>query len=124
MRCWPEKHCQCQSAASAAEQSQIPPHPIPLPTTSPPKTHTHTHLEPDELAGVVTNLLAGLMGARWGIKTTLLSGLCIQLAGLGMMFGWQVCWPEQPEPWKWRGVRAVVGAVMVVGGLEGDGEVC
>lgn len=27
-----------------------------------------------ELAGVVTNLLAGLMGARWGIKTTLLTG--------------------------------------------------
>jgi MFS family permease len=28
-----------------------------------------------ELAGVVTNLLAGLMGARWGIKTTLLTGV-------------------------------------------------
>lgn len=27
-----------------------------------------------ELAGVVTNLLAGLMGAKWGIKWTLLSG--------------------------------------------------
>jgi hypothetical protein len=27
-----------------------------------------------ELAGVVTNLAAGLMGARWGIKTTLLTG--------------------------------------------------
>jgi hypothetical protein len=27
-----------------------------------------------ELAGVVTNLLAGLMGARWGIKATLLTG--------------------------------------------------
>jgi hypothetical protein len=27
-----------------------------------------------ELAGVVTNLCAGMMGARWGIKTTLLTG--------------------------------------------------
>jgi MFS family permease len=27
-----------------------------------------------EVAGVVTNLLAGLMGARWGIKATLLTG--------------------------------------------------
>jgi hypothetical protein len=27
-----------------------------------------------ELAGVVTNLLAGLMGAKWGIKSTLLTG--------------------------------------------------
>lgn len=30
------------------------------------------------------------MGARWGIKTTLLSGLALQLAGIGMLFGWQV----------------------------------
>ena len=43
-----------------------------------------------ELAGVVTNLLAGLMGARWGIKWTLLCGLTLQLAGLGMLFGWKV----------------------------------
>jgi MFS family permease len=27
-----------------------------------------------EVAGVVTNLLAGAMGARWGIKSTLLTG--------------------------------------------------
>lgn len=27
-----------------------------------------------ELAGVVTNLAAGLLGARWGIKTTLILG--------------------------------------------------
>lgn len=42
-----------------------------------------------EAAGVVTNLMAGLMGARWGIKTTLLTGLALQLGGLGMLFGWQ-----------------------------------
>lgn len=47
-----------------------------------------------ELAGVFTNLLAGLMGARWGIKTTLITGLCIQLVGLGMLFGWQDDWEK------------------------------
>jgi hypothetical protein len=39
---------------------------------------------------VVTNLLAGMMGARWGIKSTLLTGLTLQLAGIGMLFGWKV----------------------------------
>jgi hypothetical protein len=32
-------------------------------------------------AGVVTNLLAGLMGSRWGIKWTLLTGLSLPAAG-------------------------------------------
>ena len=53
-----------------------------------------------QLAGVVTNLLAGLMGARWGIKSTLLSGLTLQLAGIGMLFGWQV----------WRGREGAGGS--------------
>mmetsp|Transcript_6911 Transcript_6911/g.19473 ORF Transcript_6911/g.19473 Transcript_6911/m.19473 type:complete len:335 (-) Transcript_6911:1490-2494(-) len=43
-----------------------------------------------ELAGVVTNLLAGAAGARWGIKTTLLTGLSFQLLGFAMLMGWQV----------------------------------
>lgn len=47
-----------------------------------------------EAAGVVTNLVAGMMGARWGIKTTLLVGLTVQLAGLGMLFGWQEDWSK------------------------------
>ncbi len=47
-----------------------------------------------EAAGVATNAAAGLLGARWGIKTTLLAGLCVQLAGLGMLFGWQEGWPK------------------------------
>lgn len=45
---------------------------------------------PLQLAGVVTNLLAGLMGAKWGIKSTLLTGLSLQLVGIGMLFAWQV----------------------------------
>eukprot|EP00755_Sulcionema_specki_P008163 Sspe_Gene.40185::Locus_19387_Transcript_1_1_Confidence_1.000_Length_1634::g.40185::m.40185 len=42
-----------------------------------------------EVAGVVTNLGAGMLGAKWGLKATLLSGLTLQLAGLGMLFGWK-----------------------------------
>ena len=47
-----------------------------------------------EAAGVVTNCAAGMLGARWGIKSTLLAGLTIQLAGLGMLFGWQEDWSK------------------------------
>ena len=39
---------------------------------------------------MATNLAAGLMGAKWGIRYTLLTGLCMQLVGIGMLFGWQV----------------------------------
>lgn len=47
-----------------------------------------------ETAGVVTNLLAGIAGAKWGIKWTLLAGLTLQLCGLGMLFGWQDSWSK------------------------------
>jgi len=47
-----------------------------------------------ELAGVVTNVMAGMVGARWGIKTTLLIGLSIQLVAFGMLFGWQNDWTK------------------------------
>ena len=47
-----------------------------------------------EAAGVVTNLLAGVAGARWGIKATLLSGLTLQLVGLGMLLGWNNEWSK------------------------------
>lgn len=36
-----------------------------------------------ELAGVFTNLAAGFMGAKWGIKFTLISGLSLQLLAYG-----------------------------------------
>ncbi len=42
-----------------------------------------------ELAGVVTNLAAGLAGARWGIRCTLITGLCLQLVSYAMLFGWR-----------------------------------
>lgn len=41
-----------------------------------------------ELAGVVTNLIAGFAGAKLGIKCTLLTGLSLQLVSYGMLFGW------------------------------------
>jgi len=47
-----------------------------------------------ETAGVVTNLLAGMAGAKWGIRWTLLTGLSLQFAGLGMLFGWQDDWDK------------------------------
>jgi hypothetical protein len=47
-----------------------------------------------ELAGAVTNLAAGFMGAKWGIKYTLLSGLALQLVSYGLLFGWQDDWSK------------------------------
>jgi MFS family permease len=41
-----------------------------------------------ELAGTFTNFLAGIAGARWGLKATMLAGLFLQLGGIGMLFGW------------------------------------
>lgn len=45
-----------------------------------------------ELAGVVTNLAAGLAGARWGIRCTLVCGLSLQLVSYGLLFGWRDEW--------------------------------
>ena len=42
-----------------------------------------------ELAGVATNLAAGLAGSRWGIKSTLVTGVVVQLAGIGMLYGFR-----------------------------------
>ncbi|KAK4538042.1 hypothetical protein CDCA_CDCA15G4067 [Cyanidium caldarium] len=42
-----------------------------------------------ELSGVVTNILAGMIGSAWGIRTPLLIGLGFQTVSLGMLFVWQ-----------------------------------
>jgi len=47
-----------------------------------------------ELAGVFTNLAAGLMGARWGIKLTLICGLVMQLFSYGLLFFWDDNWSK------------------------------
>jgi Major Facilitator Superfamily len=47
-----------------------------------------------EGAGVITNVCAGMMGARWGIKYTLISGLVLQLFSYGLLFGWKEDWSQ------------------------------
>ena len=47
-----------------------------------------------ELMGAATNLAAGVAGARWGIRATLLSGLALQIAGLGALFAWDDDWSK------------------------------
>lgn len=47
-----------------------------------------------ELAGVVTNLVAGFAGARLGIKCTLVTGLLLQLVSYGMLFAWPAIYAE------------------------------
>lgn len=47
-----------------------------------------------EAAGVITNLMAGMLGARWGIRTTLVAGLTTQLIAFGMLFAWQGDWSK------------------------------
>lgn len=48
-----------------------------------------------ELAGVFTNLAAGFMGAKWGIRFTLIIGLCLQLVSYGLLFAWDDNWEKQ-----------------------------
>jgi len=48
-----------------------------------------------ELAGVFTNLAAGFMGAKWGIRFTLIIGLCLQLFSYGLLFGWNDDWDKK-----------------------------
>ena len=62
-----------------------------------------------ELAGVLTNLLAGIAGSRWGLRATLLTGLCLQLSGIGMLYGWDPNWT------KAEGIIYVTFAQMLAG---------
>ena len=48
-----------------------------------------------ELAGVFTNLAAGMMGDRWGIRLTLIIGLCLQIFSFGLLFGWSDEWSKE-----------------------------
>ena len=48
-----------------------------------------------ECAGVFTNLAAGIMGAAWGIKVTLIAGLTLQLLSYGLLFGWSDSWSQR-----------------------------
>ena len=67
-----------------------------------------------ELAGVATNLLAGVAGARWGVRSTLLAGLWLQLAGIVMLGGFEIPWAEPQAKWKalaWVAVANGIGGV-------------
>ena len=48
-----------------------------------------------ELAGVFTNLAAGFMGAKWGIKFTLIIGLSLQIFSYALLFGWKDDWSKK-----------------------------
>lgn len=48
-----------------------------------------------ELAGVFTNLAAGVMGDRWGIRITLITGLSLQIFSYGLLYGWKDEWSKQ-----------------------------
>jgi len=48
-----------------------------------------------ELAGVFTNLAAGFMGAKWGIRFTLITGLLLQLFSYGLLYGWNDDWDKK-----------------------------
>ena len=47
-----------------------------------------------ELAGVFTNLGAGIAGAKWGIKYTLIVGLTLQVFSYGLLFAWNDNWEK------------------------------
>jgi predicted MFS family arabinose efflux permease len=59
-----------------------------------------------EVFGVVTNLFGGFLAARFGLKSTLVGGLAVQLVALGML-------AFAPESWL------VVAYVMVAQALSG-----
>ena len=62
-----------------------------------------------ELMGVVTNLAAGIMGARWGIRATLLTGLSLQIGGLSMLFAWTDAWSKMEAIAYVTGAQALCG---------------
>ncbi len=66
-----------------------------------------------ELAGVFTNLAAGLAGARWGIQRTLVAGLLLQLATYALLFGWR-------DEWGATSSIIYVTVVQMFGGIAKD----
>ena len=72
-----------------------------------------------ELAGVATNLLAGVAGARWGIRATLLCGLCTQLCSILLLFGFDIEWGGGGAGARW-GALGYVTAAVGLGGVAKD----
>tara|TARA_E500000331_G_scaffold358315_1_gene424181 strand:- start:8355 stop:9545 length:1191 start_codon:yes stop_codon:yes gene_type:complete len=46
-----------------------------------------------ELAGIITNLVGGWIGSRFGLKLTLIVGLCLQVFALSALAGFDPSWP-------------------------------
>ncbi len=57
-----------------------------------------------EVCGVITNLIGGWIGSRAGLKTTLFTGLVLQVVALGMLSALSTGWPQVVQ------VAYVVGA--------------
>ena len=47
-----------------------------------------------ELCGAGTNLAAGVVGAKWGIRVTLIAGLLMQIVGLSALYAWNDKWSK------------------------------
>jgi len=62
-----------------------------------------------EVAGVVTNLIGGWIGARFGLKLTLFSGLGVQIVALSMLALLPASWPQ------WAAVVYVMASQMFSG---------
>ena len=70
-----------------------------------------------ELAGVFTNIAAGLAGARWGLRATLLLGLAVQLASISLLWGFSITWPAPGAQWR---SLAYVASAAGLGGVAKD----
>ena len=53
-----------------------------------------THHFPTNVSFICYHQAAGFMGARWGIKFTLICGLSLQLFSYGLLFGWNDDWSK------------------------------
>ncbi|MEM7345538.1 MAG: organoarsenical effux MFS transporter ArsJ [Chloroflexota bacterium] len=62
-----------------------------------------------EIAGVITNLIGGWIGARFGLKITLFSGLAVQIGALMMLALLPAGWPQ------WAAVMYVMASQMFSG---------
>ena len=75
-----------------------------------------------EIAGVVTNLGAGLAGARWGIRCTLITGLSLQLVSYGLLFAWNDgrLFGSDPKTCTQVATIAYVTVTQMFGGIAKD----
>lgn len=67
-----------------------------------------------ELAGVVTNLVAGFAGAKLGIKCTLIFGLALQLVSYGMLFAWPALYAESGVVSDGEGTRCSAQNTLII----------